>query len=128
MGRVNKLIKAGDVVLIAGLYGDDVNFANNKLGYVQQIMTMENAGGLNFAAKVQLDLNTLLPINFVFLYNTETLKGVDNILLDSTFVNKYLKAKQSKHVGFITDGNGNNSAFIFGGDDTKHVFTISTLN
>ena len=49
MGRVNKYIREGDTVLISGLYGDDVKFANNKLGYIKQIMTLDNTLSLNFA-------------------------------------------------------------------------------
>jgi hypothetical protein len=128
MGRVNKYVKEGDVVLISGLYGNDVNFANNKLGYIQQIMTVPNNGSLNFAANVQLDLNTLLPINFVFLYNIKTLHTIDDILLDPTYLSRYLIAKKSVHNGFIADGNGNNSAFIISKDNSRHILTISTLN
>jgi len=128
MGIVNKYIKEGDTVLISGLYGDDVKFANNKLGYIKQIMTMTHGISLNFAAFIQIDMNNAVPINFLFLYNLKTLYGVDKILLDSTFMSRYLKHKKANHIGFITDNGGNNNAFIFGEDNQKHIFTISTLN
>lgn len=128
MGRVNKYIKEGDTVLISGLYGDDVKFANNKLGYIKQIMTLTHGISLNFAANIQIDINNAVPINFLYLYNLKTLYGIDEILLDSTFMSRYLKAKKTTHIGFITDNYGNNSAFIFDKNNQRHIFTISTLN
>ena len=128
MGRVNKYIKEGDTVLISGLYGDDVKFANNKLGYIKQIMTLTHGISLNFAAFIQIDINNAVPINFLYLYNLKTLYGVDEILLDNTFMGRYLTAKKATHIGFITDNYGNNIAFIFDKNNQRHIFTISTLN
>ena len=94
---------SGDTVLISGLYGDEVKFANNILGYIRQIVTI---GGLdfNFAAYIQLDnrIGGFVPINFLYLYNLKTLTSVDNILTDNTFMSRYLKAKKSVHNGFMT--------------------------
>lgn len=128
MGRINKYVKEGDVVLISGLYGDDIKFANNKLGYIKQIMTLTHGVSLNFAAYIQLELDIAVPVNFLYIYNIKTLYKIDDILLDPTFMVRYLKAKKSTHVGFITDATGNNNLFIFDVNNKKHIFTISTLN
>lgn len=128
MGIRNKYIKEGDTVLISGLYGDDIKFANNKLGYIKQIMTLTHDISLKLAAFIQIDIDNAVPINFLYLYNLKTLYGIDEILLDSTFMNRYLTAKKTTHIGFITDNYGNNNAFIFDVNNGKHIFTISTLN
>ena len=128
MGRVNKYVKEGDVVLISGLYGDDVGFANNKLGYIKEIISIAHGVSLQVAAYIQIDQNTAVPVNFLYLYNTKTLYGIDDILLDPTFMTRYLKAKKTTHIGFITDTSGNNNLFIFDENNQKYIFTISTLN
>ena len=118
---INKYVKEGDVVLISGLYGDDVKFANNKLGYIKQIMTLTHGVSLNFAAFIQIDTNNAVPVNFLFLYNIKTLYGIDEILLDSTFMSRYFKAKKATHVGFITDNSGNNDAIILDDGDFNFI-------
>ena len=128
MGRVNKFIREGDVVLVSGLYGDDVKIYNNKLGYVKHIVLLNNPVSLDYAAYVTLDLKTTVPINLLFLYNIKTLATFDEILLDSTFLGRYLKAKKSIHNGFNIDNTGNHNAIIFSKNGAKNIFTISTLN
>lgn len=128
MGRVNKYIKEGDVVLISGLYGDDVKFANNKLGYVKEIMTITHGVSLNFAAFVLLDLNIGVPVNFLYLYNIKTLEGVDEILIDTTFIPRYLKSKKAQQLSFVQDTTGNHNLMVFGVNKQINIFTISTLN
>jgi hypothetical protein len=125
---MNKYIKEGDTVLISGLYGDDVSFANNKLGYVKQVFTMSNPVSFNFGAQVQLNEKHLIPINFLYLYKINTLEGIDPILLDKTFITRYLKSKKMVTYVFISDIDEIRHLLIFSENNTKHFLTISTLN
>ena len=73
-------IKEGDKVLIAGLYGDEMKFVNNKLGYVKHIVLINHLVSLSLAAHVQITPMMALPLNFLYLYNTKDLLEFDELL------------------------------------------------
>lgn len=121
-------LKAGDFVLIGGLYGDDVNFVNGHLGYIEQVFTMPNPVSYTKGAKVRINENVVVPLNFLFLYNLRTLFTFDNSLFDDNYVANHIKNKKIIHTGFTVGNEGNHYAMLFDVNHERHLHTISTLN
>jgi hypothetical protein len=123
-----KLIKEGDKVLIAGFYGDEMNFVNNKLGYVKNIILIDHLVSLSLAATIQITPMVALPLNYLYLYNTKDLLEFDELLMSSQFLPKFLQLKKIKEVIFNVDSEGNHIALCKSDNNIAHYLAISTLN
>lgn len=121
-------IQVGDTVLIAGFYGDEMRFVNNKLAYVNHIVLINNIASLNYAAHVQVTPMLKVPVNFLYLYNTKNLFSIDKRLVNNTFFTEFAKNKELDGIGFTVNNEGDHAALCNETNGKLHYLTISTQN
>lgn len=72
-------ITIGDQVYIGGLFGEDFEDINNKIGFIKKIIAASNKTSITYIADVVID-DTIIPINFDFLYKIDDDYRIDSIL------------------------------------------------
>jgi len=130
--EINK-IKTGDTVLIAGLYGKNFSFINNRCGIIKAIFVrVENGVVIPLANVAMLDTGMEYIINFDFIYSLNFNRIVDTpsqhiFTIENPFV-YYVRRKNIKHTMHFQDEIGQWMGIGVDKNSKSHVILLSGIN
>lgn len=126
-------IKTGDTVLIAGLYGTNFKFINNKCGKIKNVFYRNDGNELLHIAEVQLiEGGKLYSVNFDFIYKLTFENTVDNVAQHIMTIDNptlyHIHKKSIKHVMNFRDELGQYMSICVDNRGKSHVLLFSGVN
>ncbi|NJO59697.1 MAG: hypothetical protein HC836_15740 [Richelia sp. RM2_1_2] len=132
MNDTDKHIEINDKVLIAGLYGDEFKFINNKIAVVKEIIVSSNHRSTHYIAKLIVDNLFIIPISFEFIYKiTNPSINIDDFLI--SLDNPFLYYVKEKHIvqtssSIMFDEYGQTVCLCVTRDNKTEIILIGSLN
>ena len=125
---MDDIITVGDRVYIGGLFGEDFDEINNRVGEVKKIVATSNVDKLTFFAEINLGKHTI-PVDFHYIFKLDS-SGIDVNLTEEYlspimhFFKKYSVVKYKLGI----DNFGQAHCFCVTRENKVEVLTLTNVN
>lgn len=117
----------GDKVYIGGLYGDDYNLVNNKVGILRKMYNITSNKTVNYLGEIDMGM-VRIPINLKFVYKLNSDIISSKLLSEDIVSEMFFEHNIKTAIAAIDDATHHQVALCDTNDNHKISLIISTLN